>query len=196
MTTNYPGGFDTFPAHGATMDVAPTHENGHLNMEDSIEAMQIEFGLDPSGASSTVRARLDSIDGPWTNYSPGVTITNLTLGSGVLTARYRTLGAKTVLYAGQFQFGAGSVVGVSPIGISLPIAPAYTAGTHPMWVGPAWVNDSGTREYAAICRYNAGTGRIDIIHTESGNAGSINSTNPMTWASGDSFGWSIQYETP
>lgn len=65
MSTNYPGALDSLsnpaasnPQNSATVP----HAQQHANANDAIEAIQAELGTNPSGASSTVKARLDSID--------------------------------------------------------------------------------------------------------------------------------------
>ena len=61
MPTNYPSDFDNFPAHGAQMDDTPTHDDAHVDLEDAVEAIQAELGLNPAGAEDTVSERIAAV---------------------------------------------------------------------------------------------------------------------------------------
>jgi hypothetical protein len=62
MATNYPAGFDAFPEPGATL-LSSEHDDMHANVQDAVEAIEGELGTNPSGASATVRARFEDIEG-------------------------------------------------------------------------------------------------------------------------------------
>src|SRR5258706_593917 len=76
----------------------------------------------PSAAAdwAAILAALHGATDAWTTWSP--TLTNLTLGSGALTAKYRQVG-KTVDIRGRFVYGIGSAVGTDP-SFTLPVATA------------------------------------------------------------------------
>ena len=61
MATNYPTGLDalTNPTSSDTL-ASVDHAAQHTNVNDAIEAIQAELGLDPAGTYATVRARLDN----------------------------------------------------------------------------------------------------------------------------------------
>jgi len=66
MATAYPGGLDTFTAVAGGQQGTPSadgrvHSARHNDVEDAVEAVQAELGLNPSGASATVVARLDAL---------------------------------------------------------------------------------------------------------------------------------------
>jgi hypothetical protein len=64
MPTNYPSGYDDFDNPTANDPLnSPTvpHAAQHTNINDAVEAVQAELGLDPSGAYGTVAARLASV---------------------------------------------------------------------------------------------------------------------------------------
>lgn len=63
MPTDYPGSLDSFtnPTDADTLD-DPPHHLQHTDINDAMEAVQGELGLNPRGAFATVRARLDAID--------------------------------------------------------------------------------------------------------------------------------------
>ena len=65
MPSSYPGGLDELNAGiGDDTDPldSPSHPDHHAALADAVEATQAELGLDPAGASATVRARLDTLD--------------------------------------------------------------------------------------------------------------------------------------
>jgi hypothetical protein len=63
MTSNYPGGYDNLSARTDASPATPNaHATDHTDERDAINAIQTELGLDPAGASATVKARLDALD--------------------------------------------------------------------------------------------------------------------------------------
>lgn len=63
MATNYPGSYDSFPAPGTNLSSTPNHDDMHIDVQDAVEAVQAELGLNPRGSSATVAARLTAIEG-------------------------------------------------------------------------------------------------------------------------------------
>lgn len=66
MATNYPGGLDSFTAPDSSAALGEVvggrkHSERHRDVEDAVEAIQAELGVNPSGASATVVARLDAL---------------------------------------------------------------------------------------------------------------------------------------
>lgn len=57
MAASYPTGFDSMSDPGSTLSGAPTHSSMHNQINDVAEAIEVELGLNPSGASATVAAR-------------------------------------------------------------------------------------------------------------------------------------------
>lgn len=65
MPTNYPAGYDNFSNPTPTNnlgDPAVLHTDQHTNVNDAVEAMQAEFGTNPSGSHATVSDRLVAIE--------------------------------------------------------------------------------------------------------------------------------------
>jgi hypothetical protein len=62
MTTSYPGAFDTFADAGTNLSSTPNHSVMHNNVQDAVEAIEAELGLNPSGSSATVAARFSAIE--------------------------------------------------------------------------------------------------------------------------------------
>lgn len=63
-TSDYPGGYDSFPDPDTTLDGTPLHSDLHESHNDAIEKIQAELGLTPSSSWATVSARLDAQFGP------------------------------------------------------------------------------------------------------------------------------------
>ena len=64
MASNYPSGLDSFTNPAGTDNLAAGigHAAQHANANDAIEAIESTLGLNPQGASATVKARLDAIE--------------------------------------------------------------------------------------------------------------------------------------
>jgi hypothetical protein len=65
MASAYPSGFDSLAKPTATTkedDAGFEHDIVHTNEANAIEAVQTTLGLNPEGASATVKARMDLVD--------------------------------------------------------------------------------------------------------------------------------------
>lgn len=65
MPTSYPAAFDAFsnPTSSDNLDsISVPHAAQHTNVNDAVEAIQAELGLDPAGGYTTVRARLEATE--------------------------------------------------------------------------------------------------------------------------------------
>lgn len=62
MTTGYPGAYDSFAAPGTNLSSTPNHDDMHIDVQDAVEAIQAELGLNPSGSSVTVAARIAALE--------------------------------------------------------------------------------------------------------------------------------------
>ena len=135
-------------------------------------------GVDQQTLADIASALTDS----WTTWVP--TLTNLTQGSGTLTAKYRRVG-KTVDFRFLFIFGAASAVGTSPQ-FTLPVAPhsdyAAAAGA---FLGSGYLIDaSGGARDGAPLYVSGSTVTIQFWNATPANTG-VTSTGPWTWATGD-----------
>jgi hypothetical protein len=67
MATSYPAGYDAFTAISGAQQSdlvgGRNHQDMHNDVNDSVEAIEAELGLDPAGAEATVAARLTSNSG-------------------------------------------------------------------------------------------------------------------------------------
>jgi hypothetical protein len=128
----------------------------------------------------------------WTSYTPtGSWSTNTTY-----TGRWRrvgdTLQSQVTIATSGAPTAADLTINYMPSGLSLDTTKiSFTGGFAPLGYGT--IVDSGTRVYNVMGSYNGGSSAY-VSHTESGNTGLINRTNPMTWASGDQV--SIFFQVP
>lgn len=116
----------------------------------------------------------------WSTWTP--ILTNLTLGSGTVTARYRTVG-KTMDWRFKFVYGAGSAVGTAPR-FTLPGTPHSSYAATEDILGWGTLLDSGTANYAALVRLVSGTTAEIFRETDTSHA-TITSTAPFTWTTND-----------
>lgn len=117
MSTSYPTGLDSLTNPTASDDldtVGVVHHEQHTNANDAIEAIQAELGTEPSGASATVKARLDTLDTTVSGKAAsGHTHAGGSLNTGTATLDFGAFPGKadtTVAVTGQTSIIAGSVV--------------------------------------------------------------------------------------
>lgn len=130
----------------------------------------------------------------YTSYSP--TPTNLTVGSGTMVAYYKQVG-KLVHYWGVFTYGAGSAVGTNPK-VSVPVTMHASAvvSNENFEYGQAHYQDTGSAAYLGILRADATTELtftcINAAATYASH-GTVTSTAPFTFATGDKIQWNSVY---
>jgi len=125
----------------------------------------------------------------WTSFAP--TWTNLTIGNGTTASYYVKIG-RLVIYSGFITWGSTTSATATSTLVSIPFTAATRTGME--WQGSARISDAGTRGYPGECGISSAATTMSFHHPESGNFGSINSTNPMTWTTNDSVYWTIMYE--
>lgn len=132
--------------------------------------------------------------GPWIDYVP--TLTNMTLGNGVVVAKYAKSG-RTVNLRFTFTLGSTSTMGTGPI-FSLPV-PCANVGGH--LIGSCMMTDVTTNIYLGFAQVNntGGTGNaaslraINVAGTYA-NFADITALVPMTWANGHWIDVLLAYE--
>lgn len=63
MTTVYPGAIDTLSNPSAGNNTTnPPHISQHADVNDAVEAIETELGINPAGAEATVAARLTAVE--------------------------------------------------------------------------------------------------------------------------------------
>lgn len=123
----------------------------------------------------------------WTTWTPS--LTNLTLGSGTLTGRYRKR-AKTLDFHFKFKYGAGSAVGTSPrfnIPSGLTLHSSYVA-LEDIPCATVMLYDSGTANHLGTIRvFDNDTFEIMSVSTAGATPAEINTTStvPFTWTTND-----------
>ena len=131
---------------------------------------------------------------PWRTWSP--TYTNLTIGNGVVVARYSRIG-DLVVAVFELVFGSTTTVDGAGPTVSLPVTAASTYTFPRHGVGAAYVHDTGTAVFTAQVRLESSTtfsvGVHDATATHLTHAG-IAATVPMTWTTNDLLSFTATYE--
>jgi len=118
----------------------------------------------------------------WTTWSP--TLTNLTLGNGTLTAKYRQLG-KTGDLRFDFVLGSTSAVGTNPQ-FSLPFTLiSDIASSGFLLPGLATLVDAGTERRPGAAQVNSSTVISFVQINATPAVASVTATAPWTWTTGD-----------
>lgn len=129
--------------------------------------------------------------GAWDTYTP--VNTNITVGNGTQVAKFTRMG-RTIHGYYRLVWGTTTSFG-GDIAIGFPVT-----ATGDDFVGGALAIDAtgGTSTNQRIqLASRASTGSAEIIHgtsNTSGNAGIVNATNPITWATNDTLAFSFTYE--
>lgn len=129
--------------------------------------------------------------GAWDTYTP--VDTNVTIGNGTQVARFVRLG-RTIHFLWSLTFGTTTSFGAG-VSIGIPVA----AATPGAWICGVYILDSGTQDYSAGARINAGgsIARITLgitTGTAITGGGGVTSTIPFTWAVNDILQVSGTYE--
>jgi len=130
--------------------------------------------------------------GSYADYTP--TFTNFTLGNGTINvARYAQIG-KTVTGYGKVTLGSTSVMGTDLI-FTLPVTASSNVVVSP--IGQCQLTDTGNLTYYGFVLYATTTTARLVIGNSNGvyfTSSTIQSTQPMTWASSDTFTFNFIYE--
>lgn len=118
-------------------------------------------------------------DVAWTAYTP--TDANITVGNGTRSARYTRVG-RLIAFQWQLTWGTTTAMGGNA-SVGIPVAASSTSPFYPL---PALLRDAGVRHYVGTAGIGFSTNVLaDLFHSEAGNFGIVNATNPFTWGSGD-----------
>lgn len=111
--------------------------------------------------------------------------TNLTLGNGSNSGRWCKVGP--MIHASYFlQLGTTTTIN-NTLFVDVPVA----AVTGSM-AGTAIYVDAGTRDWIGALRFQD-SDTVTFSHTESGNSGVVNATNPFTFGTADIIYAHISY---
>lgn len=125
---------------------------------------------------------LETETSAWTSWTP--TLTNLTVGSGTLTAKKIQIN-KLLFWRFKFLYGAGSAVGTAPM-FTLPatVHGDYNSYSDIMGVGGLRDNSAGTIRLSQAWLVTSPTIQINVFNS-TGDSVSITATVPWTWAASD-----------
>lgn len=125
---------------------------------------------------------LETLTTAWTSWTP--TLTNLTLGSGTLTAKKIQIN-KLLIWRFKFLYGAGSAVGTAPT-MTLPATPHadYNSYSDLMGVGGLRDNSAGTLRQCQGWLVTGSTIQLNVSNS-TGDSVNITATVPWTWAASD-----------
>lgn len=122
----------------------------------------------------------------WADYTPSHS--GLTVGNGSQLARWARVGRIVhVLY--RLSFGSTTAI-TGNVEIGLPVASTSSEQAF----GSGVILDSGTRWFTCGAHIGGSASRAAVVHTESGNAGIVNASNPMTWTTSDLLALNLMYE--
>lgn len=148
----------------------------------------VPYGATLRTAINAINTAVDGIEAGWVAYTP--TLTNLTVGTGTLTARYKQVG-KTVIVNFRFLLGGTSAVGLVPQ-FTLPVTAASSNSVQ----GFGYFVDAGTALVEAKITGNttAATIQCGFVVGSFVTHGNVSATTPFTWVSGDSMAITLVYE--
>jgi len=176
------------------MDLAVTHPQRHINIQDAVVALENTGGLSPQGSDASMRARFDRIDGKmanWTAYTPVLSGTGWAKGTTGSTADgIHCVTNGVVFFACEITFGTGATFGAGAPKISLPftVEATFSATSYRGTVQGQIVDvaPSGT-PYQAIGDLESTTIALACVNSASAYAAyaTVTSTAPMNWAVSD-----------
>lgn len=127
----------------------------------------------------------------WTDVTPSWT--NVTLGTGGTNAgRYRYEG-DCIRYSGEMDLGTGGSI-TGDVALAMPASLSPTGYAQGRTVGHGMFMDAAVRGYQLSWRIKGGTSVLTPYHTESGNLGVVNGTNPFTGGVDDQIEWDVLVE--
>lgn len=201
MASAYPAALDTtatLPSAGAVGANLSTFPHSALtgNVNDAVIAIQTELGTAPSGADTTVKARLDRITpvlGVLNTWTP-VVVQGVTVTVTNVRSTYSRVGRAYTL---RFQLTCTSA-GTAANAIVIQGFPIPTAGSHPTVVGQAMLTDASTGfNYPALLTLASTVTMSLSSSATNGNAEirlGAGGGFTLALASGDTLSGSFQYE--
>lgn len=161
-------------------------------MNDLVEndqALAAGTGLDNGSVTKNkFSTSTGELGGAWSTWTPSYL--NLTVGNGTVVARYLQVG-KTVFFRFSLTWGStttftsGSNISISPpVNMSSNYTQFTTLGTA------SYFDTSAGAVYSSGIAFNSPTSMLPFVTSASGtytSYGQVNNTNPMTWATGDTF---------
>lgn len=135
--------------------------------------------------AAQLNALQDGIQAAWTAYTPTAS-GGLTVGNGTWGAAYMRIG-KTIHVRVLFTLGSTSAV-ASAISVSLPVAQLVNGSV--VLAGHVLDSSAGATGRLPASAVGNGAGTVGVYTS----GGSLTSTVPFTWATGDVIAFSGTYE--
>lgn len=144
---------------------------------------------------TSYNSALVAIDAAWTVWTP--TWTNLSVGNGTVTAKYRQIGRLVIAHL-HVVFGSTTSIS-GAVDFTLPVNRATYAGTAGLTsLGPARFFDTSVPagNEGQIVNIAADKGRVYALNASGTYLASadLSSTIPFTWATGDEINAQLVYE--
>ncbi len=187
---------------------APASVDYLVGTADGGLSSEIVVGTTPGGelggtwASPTVDATHSGSahhdpPGAWTDYTPSLTATttNPTLGSSVVSGRYKQLDAKTYIVRVKYAVTTGGAYNAGSGAYEFSLPAGLTAAGTLSAVGSFAILDSGTRRYTGTCLVGSGTTKITPCIVEYASSDrTVQHNLPVVWATGDTMELEIVVE--
>ena len=181
MASTFPTSLDTFTNPTATsLLTSPSHSLSHSDLNDAVEALEAKVAIG------------NTVLGTYTAYTPG--ISGFTIGNGTIATKYCRVN-NFVHYTGLITFGSTSTF-TSDLIYNLPITGDFA---DPQPLGTDYIFDaSAFYTYAGIVRPLTTSQVYGTIHSSDIGGWlrfrTVTPTTPMTWATGDKYGFNLYYK--
>lgn len=213
MPASYPAGFDTMSDPSANLSGPPLHSTMHNQINDVIEAIEAELGINPSGADATVAATLAALPSRYAAVEPAWT--NWTVANGFATEGVAavvpgatgnwgtaTVDAKVLLNGKRcraslwIKAGAGAGATAGSMTLNLPVAcriPAVATSGH---IGSGFYINVGVGIFCQFDIIIAATGTANLYYaaTHLGALTAISQAAPFAFAVGNQLAITLDYE--
>lgn len=151
--------------------------------------------LDLQNLATDLDTDVDTIaDMTWANFAAVWTAatTNPVVGNGEIISRYQQTG-KLITFSGRISMGSTTTYGSGAWSVSIPATAKTTTVNQIGYPGAAYLSDASNsaNRQGGICILSGTTALVFVGGT---GGGSVGSTVPFTWASGDSLQWNLTYE--
>ena len=120
------------------------------------------------------------------------TWTNLSVGNGTVTAKYKIIGRRAYCVVGIIWGSTTSISGT--VDLTFPITRLQTDTTY---LGTVILQDTGTINYSGVCRFISASVLRIYVNNNSGTYEThtnLSSTIPHTWAATDVIATEYQYD--
>jgi hypothetical protein len=125
--------------------------------------------------------------GDLTDWSASQVVTNLTVGNGTMDSKYIQTG-ELVFWRVRFVLGSTSTMGTSVL-FTPPVSPVASVASS---YGLQMRDTSAAANYQGITTWSGG---FIVLCTLAAAQTSTTATTPFTWATGDSFAFTLWYES-